>query len=144
MESDPTGILLKAIAFAAEKHRDQRRKDAEASPYINHPIALANLLKQHDVDEATSPLATFTRLANYLTACALSLPGGMSSDGLPIGVQLIGAPFTEATLIRAGRAFQHATDWHLRRPDLSAWERELQPATRASTRAALSTSRSVA
>ena len=51
MESDPTGILLKAIAFAAEKHRDQRRKDAEASPYINHPIALANLLKQHHVDD---------------------------------------------------------------------------------------------
>lgn len=36
--------LIAAIAFAAEKHRDQRRKDAEASPYINHPIALANVL----------------------------------------------------------------------------------------------------
>ncbi|TAK85532.1 MAG: HD domain-containing protein [Betaproteobacteria bacterium] len=37
-------LLLKALAFAAHKHRDQRRKDAEASPYINHPIALADLL----------------------------------------------------------------------------------------------------
>lgn len=36
--------LLSAIAFAAHKHRDQRRKDAAASPYINHPIALANVL----------------------------------------------------------------------------------------------------
>lgn len=36
--------LLSAIAFAAHKHRDQRRKDAVASPYINHPIALANVL----------------------------------------------------------------------------------------------------
>ena len=36
--------LLSAIAFAADKHRNQRRKDADASPYINHPIALANLL----------------------------------------------------------------------------------------------------
>ena len=36
--------LLSAIAFAADKHRDQRRKDASASPYINHPIALANVL----------------------------------------------------------------------------------------------------
>jgi GTP diphosphokinase / guanosine-3',5'-bis(diphosphate) 3'-diphosphatase len=36
--------LLSAIAFAAHKHRDQRRKDHVASPYINHPIALANLL----------------------------------------------------------------------------------------------------
>jgi guanosine-3',5'-bis(diphosphate) 3'-pyrophosphohydrolase len=38
--------LLKALEFAAHKHRDQRRKDAEASPYINHPIALAALLSQ--------------------------------------------------------------------------------------------------
>lgn len=36
--------LLKAIAFAAHKHKDQRRKDHEASPYINHPIAVATLL----------------------------------------------------------------------------------------------------
>ena len=36
--------LLKALAFAARKHRDQRRKDPEASPYINHPIALADIL----------------------------------------------------------------------------------------------------
>jgi guanosine-3',5'-bis(diphosphate) 3'-pyrophosphohydrolase len=38
------GLLLKALAFAAHKHRDQRRKDPEASPYINHPIALADVL----------------------------------------------------------------------------------------------------
>ncbi len=37
-------LLLRALAFAAHKHRDQRRKDAAASPYINHPIALANVL----------------------------------------------------------------------------------------------------
>ncbi len=36
--------LVRAIAFAADKHRNQRRKDHEASPYINHPIALANVL----------------------------------------------------------------------------------------------------
>jgi guanosine-3',5'-bis(diphosphate) 3'-pyrophosphohydrolase len=37
-------LLLKALAFAAHKHRDQRRKDPAASPYINHPIALADVL----------------------------------------------------------------------------------------------------
>lgn len=37
-------LLLKALAFAAHKHRDQRRKDPDASPYINHPIALADVL----------------------------------------------------------------------------------------------------
>jgi guanosine-3',5'-bis(diphosphate) 3'-pyrophosphohydrolase len=38
------GLLFDVLAFAADKHRAQRRKDKEASPYINHPIALADLL----------------------------------------------------------------------------------------------------
>jgi guanosine-3',5'-bis(diphosphate) 3'-pyrophosphohydrolase len=37
-------LVLAALAFAADKHRDQRRKDVAASPYINHPIALADVL----------------------------------------------------------------------------------------------------
>jgi len=40
----PVARILEALQFAALKHRDQRRKDLEASPYINHPIALANIL----------------------------------------------------------------------------------------------------
>ena len=40
------GEVLRAAAFAAGKHRDQRRKDAAAAPYINHPLAVANLLIQ--------------------------------------------------------------------------------------------------
>ncbi len=39
-----TAQLLRALAFSAQKHRDQRRKDREASPYINHPIEVAHLL----------------------------------------------------------------------------------------------------
>jgi GTP diphosphokinase / guanosine-3',5'-bis(diphosphate) 3'-diphosphatase len=41
---DGMTLVLRAAAFAARKHRDQRRKDPQASPYINHPIALAELL----------------------------------------------------------------------------------------------------
>ena len=37
-------LLLKALEFSAIKHRNQRRKDIDASPYINHPISLANIL----------------------------------------------------------------------------------------------------
>jgi guanosine-3',5'-bis(diphosphate) 3'-pyrophosphohydrolase len=44
IDNDNLKLLLKALAFAAAKHKDQRRKDVEASPYINHPIALANVL----------------------------------------------------------------------------------------------------
>jgi aspartyl-tRNA(Asn)/glutamyl-tRNA(Gln) amidotransferase subunit A len=95
-----------------------RGRDALLTPTL--PITATVLV---DVDEATTPLATFTRAANYLGGCALSLPAGHSRDGLPIGVQLMGAPFADATLVRLGRAFQQATDWHLRRPDLSAWDK---------------------
>lgn len=38
------GLIIKATQFAADKHRNQRRKDVDASPYINHPIALASIL----------------------------------------------------------------------------------------------------
>jgi guanosine-3',5'-bis(diphosphate) 3'-pyrophosphohydrolase len=51
VHADPLAQLLEAVAFAADRHRNQRRKDAEASPYINHPIALANLLKREGVDD---------------------------------------------------------------------------------------------
>ncbi len=53
---EPAGLALifRALSFAARKHRDQRRKDPEASPYINHPIALAHVLCNeagvHDVE----------------------------------------------------------------------------------------------
>jgi guanosine-3',5'-bis(diphosphate) 3'-pyrophosphohydrolase len=43
--------VLKAVAFAAEKHRAQRRKDMEASPFINHPIQLAYILVQADIED---------------------------------------------------------------------------------------------
>jgi len=43
--------VLRAAAFAAEKHRNQRRKDQEASPYINHPIQVAHILVQADVED---------------------------------------------------------------------------------------------
>lgn len=47
-------MVLKAASFAANKHRNQRRKDVDASPYINHPLALAQVLADHGV---TDPVA---------------------------------------------------------------------------------------
>jgi aspartyl-tRNA(Asn)/glutamyl-tRNA(Gln) amidotransferase subunit A len=90
-----------------------RGRDALATPTL--PITATPVA---EVDETASLLATFTRAANYLGACALSLPAGFDATGLPIGVQLIGAPFADATLVRVGRAFQSATTWHLQRPAL--------------------------
>ena len=56
--------------------------------------------------------------ANLAGLCGLALPCGFDGDGLPIGMQILGAPFAEPTLLRLGHAWQQATDWHLRSPDL--------------------------
>lgn len=52
------GALLHAALFAAEKHRHQRRKDAAASPYINHPLAVANILaNEGGIDDPVTLIA---------------------------------------------------------------------------------------
>ncbi|MGE4579514.1 MAG: Asp-tRNA(Asn)/Glu-tRNA(Gln) amidotransferase subunit GatA [Desulfuromonadales bacterium] len=60
----------------------------------------------------------FTIPVNLAGTCALSLPCGFSGEGLPIGLQLIGRPFEEETLLRTGYAFEQATDWHTRTADI--------------------------
>ena len=47
---------------------------------------------------------------------ALALPCGFSTGGLPLSLQLAGRPFDEATVLRAGHAYERATAWHTRRP----------------------------
>ncbi len=46
----------------------------------------------------------------------LTLPGGMTKDGVPTGFQIVGRAFDEAGILAAGHAYQQATDWHLKRP----------------------------
>ena len=60
----------------------------------------------------------YTIPVNLAGTCAMSLPCGFSATGLPIGMQLIGRPFDEATILHAAHAFEQATAWHNRRPEL--------------------------
>ncbi len=60
----------------------------------------------------------FTIPVNLAGTCAMSLPCGLSETGLPIGLQLIGKPFDEAAILRAGHAFEQATDWHTKKAPL--------------------------
>jgi aspartyl-tRNA(Asn)/glutamyl-tRNA(Gln) amidotransferase subunit A len=57
----------------------------------------------------------FTIPVNLAGTCAISVPAGFSADGLPIGLQLIGKPFGEETVLRAAHAFEQATEWHCRK-----------------------------
>jgi aspartyl-tRNA(Asn)/glutamyl-tRNA(Gln) amidotransferase subunit A len=67
-----------------------------------------------------------TRAINYLGLPAIALPCGFSSNRLPIAVQIVGRPWTEALLLKIADGFQRATDWHLRAPtDLPALDSSL-------------------
>jgi aspartyl-tRNA(Asn)/glutamyl-tRNA(Gln) amidotransferase subunit A len=63
-------------------------------------------------------LTRFTRPINYLGLPSLAIPSGFTATGLPVGMQLIGRSFDEATLLTIGAAFQRATDFHDRVPSL--------------------------
>ena len=60
----------------------------------------------------------FTISANLAGLPALSVPCGFNEEGLPIGLQLIGKPFDEATLLRVAYAFEGETRYHLQAPEL--------------------------
>ena len=68
---------------------------------------------------AIGELTRLTRPFNYLGFPGLTVPAGFTGSGLPMAFQLVGRPFAEAMLLRAGHAFQQATDWHRRAPALA-------------------------
>jgi aspartyl-tRNA(Asn)/glutamyl-tRNA(Gln) amidotransferase subunit A len=63
-----------------------------------------------------------TSLGNVLNLCAVSLPCGFSSDGLPLGLMVYAKPWDEDVALRVAWAYEQATTWHTRHPDL-AWAR---------------------
>ena len=60
----------------------------------------------------------FTPPFNLCGQPAASVPCGWSADGLPVGLQIVGRPFEEATILRAAAAFEAAQPWQQRRPPL--------------------------
>ena len=60
----------------------------------------------------------FTTVPSLANLPSISVPCGFSDDGLPFGLQLSGRPFEETTVLRAGHAYEQATDWHTRRPEI--------------------------
>src|SRR5580692_4111339 len=91
---------------------------APVAPLAAPTIAESDVGNSPDADAVIQRLTRFTRPVNYLGLPALAIPAGFTRDGLPVGMQLIGRPFDEATLLRIGAAFQRATDFHDRVPEL--------------------------
>lgn len=81
------------------------------------PGTLTPAIPLTEVDQTKTP-AISTRWVNYLDLCALTLPDGMTKDGLPIGLQIACRGGDEAKALRIGWALEQATDWHTRAPAL--------------------------
>jgi aspartyl-tRNA(Asn)/glutamyl-tRNA(Gln) amidotransferase subunit A len=89
---------------------------APVSPVPAPTIAESDVGNSPDAEAVIQRLTRFTRPVNYLGLPSLSVPSGFTRSGLPVGMQLIGRSFDEATLLRVGAAFQRATDFHDRVP----------------------------
>ena len=109
----------------AQKARTLIRRDFEAAfnqvDAIAAPVAPTTAFKIGE--HADDPLAmyledVYTLPANLAGLPGLAFPVGFDQQGLPIGMQLMGAPFQEETLFRLACAYQRATDWHRRLPAL--------------------------
>jgi aspartyl-tRNA(Asn)/glutamyl-tRNA(Gln) amidotransferase subunit A len=98
--------------------------DALLVPTTMHlPLPIAPLLADMDLYmQRNAQYLRNTAIGNILALCGLSVPCGFSKDGLPIGLMVYGKSFTEDTVLRVGYAYEQATPWHQRRPDL-AWAR---------------------
>ena len=80
-----------------------------AQPLTPDPV----ITGKDNVNRTPYLLTTVPSLANIP---ALAVPCGFSDEGLPLSLQIAGRPFAETTVLRAGHAYEQATDWHTRRP----------------------------
>jgi len=100
-----------------------RRDFQEAFERVNLIAAPTTPGVAFKLGEKADPLSMYlndvlTIPVNLAGLPGISVPAGFTGGGLPIGLQLIGRAFDEATVLRAAHAYERATDWHTRRPKL--------------------------
>lgn len=92
---------------------------APATPMTAPAIEERQTVLGDGPSDVRSALIRLTRPFNFSGHPACSVPCGFTPGGLPIGMQVVGRPFDEATVLRAADAYQRLTDWHARRPVLA-------------------------
>jgi len=120
---------LPAVLFSANDYvqasREHRRMMAEMEPLYARfdAFVTAGMGEAPRLSDYRS--VSFWQKPSLLTAWnvtgqpVLALPNGFGRSGLPLGMQILGRPFGETTILRIGRAYEQATGWHTRRPGLS-------------------------
>ena len=102
------GLIVKAFGEAFEKY-----------DFLLGPVAPTTALKMGE--GLSDPLAMYlgdiyTVMINIAGLPSLALPCVFDRDGMPVGMQLIGRPFDEKTILAAGNAYQSVTDYHTKKP----------------------------
>jgi aspartyl-tRNA(Asn)/glutamyl-tRNA(Gln) amidotransferase subunit A len=109
---------------AARAHAGGARLSARV-PGVDAIVAPTTPGVAFKVGEKADPLQmylndVFTVPVSLAGLPGISVPAGFTREGLPIGVQVIGRAFDEATVLRVAHAYEQATDWHTRKPALEA------------------------
>ena len=121
--TDYQKILLQRAAYTGRMRALMRQVDAllvPTTPIASPTVAQMHVSGQEYVD-IWFAMMRYTAPLDMAGVPTITLPGGFLADaGTPIGFQFVGADFREDLIVRAAHAYQQATDWHRRRPDL-AW-----------------------
>jgi aspartyl-tRNA(Asn)/glutamyl-tRNA(Gln) amidotransferase subunit A len=120
--------VLPSVLFTANDYvqatREHRRMMVEMEPLYAKFDAFVSAGMGEAPRLADYRSVTFWQKPNVLTAWnvtgqpVLALPNGFGRNGLPLGMQIVGRPFDETTILRIGHAYERATEWHTRRPRL--------------------------
>jgi amidase len=114
---DHQKILLRRLDLRGRVNALFRGMDLLLTPVQPFsPPTLATISTLGEQPELVDRLQRFTCPFNMTGHPTMTLPGGLTETGLPIGVQLVGGHLSEPTLLRAAAAFQRATSWHCRHP----------------------------
>jgi aspartyl-tRNA(Asn)/glutamyl-tRNA(Gln) amidotransferase subunit A len=114
-------LRLRGAALASFARAVFSKVDVLHAPVVSFQtptIAETDVAGGPRMAQLLAQVTRLTRPANYLGVPTLSVQAGFTRAGMPVGMQLLGRPFCEATLFSLGHAFQGATDFHRRVPPL--------------------------
>jgi len=107
-------VLLRRQLMAVLGDVDVLVSPTSPYPAPKHTDLTAKFENAEDVRNRFFFRRAYTGIYSLTALPAISIPGGFTTDGLPIGLQLGAAPFAEETLFRAAHSFEQATSWHTR------------------------------
>ena len=118
--TDIAAIALERMRFSRELSELFQAVDVLLIPTMPVPTPSLELMKAYGEDpNVLLSILRFTAPFDFSGSPTLTLPNGLDSAGMPLSMQLVGPHLSEDVLVRAGHAFQLATDWHRRHPPVA-------------------------